>query len=222
MKTAQAREPLTSERVLEAACTVADADGISAVTMRRVAQHLGVEAMSLYHHTANKEALLDGLVDLVFTEVLDAIGSAIPSNGSWQTTLRSRILVARSVMLSHPWAPALIETRTTISLSQIRYVDAAVGVMHDGGLSYNLAHHALHALGSRSYGFVQELGDNGRSPTDLEPMASVIPSLVAMLREVSHDDLDDTLGWCDDQTEFEFGLDILLDGLERLRKEGSQ
>ncbi len=217
MKTAH-REPLTADRVLSAALAVADADGISAVTMRRVAEELGVEAMSLYHHTANKEALLDGLADRVFDEVLSATEQSSPPAESWKSHLRSRVLIARTVMLRHPWAPALIETRTRVSLAQIRYVDASVAIMHAGGLSYDLIHHGLHALGSRAYGFVQELGDSASSPSDLTPMATVIPNLLSMLAEVSHDDGPaNTMGWCDDQTEFEFGLDLLLDGLERLK-----
>jgi AcrR family transcriptional regulator len=204
---------LSRERILDTAAALADAHGIEAVTMRRLADELGVEAMSLYHHTPNKAAILDGLVDLVFTEVAGALQ---PTEGSWVQQLRQRILTARSVLLRHPWAPALIETRTQPGLPMLQYVDAVIGTMHAGGLSYDFIHHAMHALGSRSYGFVQEMSDSGASADDLAPLAPFAPHLVGMLAEVAHDDPESTLGWCDDQTEFEFGLDLLLDGLQRV------
>ena len=97
----------------------------------------------------------------------------------------------------------------------VRYHDGLIGLLHDGGFSYDLVHHALHALGSRALGFSQELFDPGIGADAALPaeLAGDLPSLVAMLDEVAHDDPDSTLGWCDDQTEFEFGLDVLLDGL---------
>ena len=105
-------------------------------------------------------------------------------------------------------------------MNVVRYHDRLVGLLHQGGFSYDLAHHALHALGSRALGFSQELFDPGDGASaDAMPaeLAADLPSLVAMLSEVAHDDADSTLGWCDDQTEFEFGLDLLLDGLDRRR-----
>jgi hypothetical protein len=123
-------------------------------------------------------------------------------------------------LLRHPWAPGLLETRTTTSPAVIRHFDVLVGLMRDGGFSYDLAHHALHALGSRALGFSQELFDPGPgdatapAPAD---MASQFPHLAAMLTEIAHDDPASTLGWCDDQTEFEFGLDLILNGLDGLR-----
>ena len=208
------RAPLTRERVLRTAVELADAHGIDAVTMRRLADELGVEAMSLYHHLPNKEAVLNGVVDLILLEVAGAIEALDAGAGSWKQALRARILASRSVLLRHTWAPALIESRTTFGLPAAKHMDAMVRTMHDGGLSYDLIHHAMHALGSRWYGFVQELGDSSGSDA-LAPFVTEIPSLVAMLVDVSHDDPASTLGWCDDQTEFEFGLDLLLDGLER-------
>jgi AcrR family transcriptional regulator len=212
------RTPLTRDRVLRAALELADAHGIDAVTMRRLAESLGVEGMSLYHHVANKDAILDGLAELVFVEINAAIrpyGDAT-SAVAWKAQLRDRILTARSVLLRHPWAPALIESRPAIGLPQAQYADAVVGTMRAGGLSFDLIHHSMHALGSRMFGFSQEM--NEETDTDLSPMADVLPNLVAMLSEVAHDDPGSTLGWCDDQTEFEFGLDVILDGVERLAR----
>jgi hypothetical protein len=125
-------------------------------------------------------------------------------------------------MLRHRWAPGVLETRTTMSLDIVRYFDGVVGILRAGGFSHDLAHHSLHALGSRVIGFSQELFDPGDAAGDsseemLAAMAAQIPHLVAMLGEVAHDDPGSTLGWCDDQTEFEFGLDVVLDGLERRR-----
>jgi AcrR family transcriptional regulator len=211
--------------VLRAAVAVADQDGIESVTMRRLAELLGAEPMSLYYHVAKKEDVLDGMVDVVVTEINTAVEQfAAPSSANdWKRAMRQRILAARQVLLRHRWAPGLVETRTNTSPAVLRYMDGLLGLMRAGGFSYDFAHHALHALGSRAVGFSQELFDPGGGPVDeaamaaLEPMAEQFPNLVGMLREIAHDYPDSTLGWCDDQTEFEFGLDVILDGLDRLR-----
>ncbi|MET0697718.1 MAG: TetR/AcrR family transcriptional regulator C-terminal domain-containing protein, partial [Acidimicrobiia bacterium] len=136
-----------------------------------------------------------------------------------------RILAAREVLLRHRWASRLIETRTAISPTTMRYFDELLGVLHAGGFSYDLAHHAMHALGSRGLGFTQELfepenadeGDEDMTEAMAE-MADQFPHLTGMMMEVAHDDPDSTLGWCDDQFEFEFGLDLILEGLEATRQ----
>ncbi len=213
------RAPLSPERIALAAVALADEEGIGAVTMRGVAERLSVEAMSLYHHVKNKDALLDGMVDVIIEEITaELVGIEHPPG--WREQLRTRILTARRAMLRHPWAPSVIETRTRINPKLLIYFDAVLGTMVEGGFSYDLAHHAMHALGSRALGFNQELfvPDDSAPPdegTSLSDMADLVPNLVGMLTEVAHDDPDSTLGWCDDQTEFEFGLDLLLDGLER-------
>lgn len=221
--------PLSRERVLRAAVRVADDGGIDSLTMRRLADELGAEAMSLYYHVASKEDLLDGVVDVIAAEINDAVAAvAAPAAGAnWKAAARRRILAAREVFLRHRWAPALFETRATISPQVVRYYDGLVGLMRDGGFSWDQAHHALHALGSRALGFSQELftpdsgAGDGMDPAAAEAMAAQFPHLAAMLADIVHDDPDSTLGWCDDQTEFEFGLDLLLDGLDRLRGKGS-
>ena len=218
------RAPLSEERVLRAAVRIADRDGIGSLTMRNLASELGVEPMSLYYHVDGKEAVLDGVVDVVVGEMNEAarhIGAA-PSGQDWKAAMRRRILAAREVLLRHPWAPHVMETRTTVSPEVLLYYDALLGVMRAGGFSYDLAHHALHALGSRAMGFTQEPFEAGDGDDDdeaaaavFEEMADRLPHLVEMVGEVSHGDADSTLGWCDDQAEFEFGLDLILDGLER-------
>jgi AcrR family transcriptional regulator len=224
--TSAARRPLSRERVMRAAVDLADREGVAAVSMRRIGQELGVEAMSLYNHVAGKDALLDAMVEHVAAEVNAAVAdldSPDPAR-DWQGALRARALAARTVMLRHKWVPSVLETRTTMSLDVVRYFDGVVGILRAGGFSHDLTHHSLHALGSRVLGFTQELFDPGDAAADdaseemLAAMAAEVPHLVEMLSQVAHDDGPDaTLGWCDDQTEFEFGLDVVLDGLERRR-----
>jgi AcrR family transcriptional regulator len=220
-----ARSPLTRERVLLAARARADEEGLDALTMRRLADDLDVEAMSIYHHLPSKDAILDGLMELVFSEIEDEAGGfgADGAAADWKAALRARILAARRVLLRHRWMPAVMETRGVLGPTMARHIDGVVAIMRAGGLSFDLIHHCLHALGSRMYGFTQELAlddDASAAPggEELERMRLFVPHLAEMLEQVVHDDPDSTLGWCDDQTEFEFGLDILLDGFERRRQ----
>ncbi len=222
----ETRIPLSKERVLQAAVGLADRDGIESLTMRNLAHEVGVEAMSLYYHVANKEAILDGVVDVIVGEINEAV-SVIdrPSPADdWKSAMRLRILAARDVMLAHPWAPDVIEQRTNMSPAILLYFEGLLGIFRQGGFPNDLAHHAMHALGSKALGFSQELfkpdnDDGGEAPSEmLEQFAAQLPYLAGMLMEISHDDPDSTLGWCDDQAEFEFGLDLLLDGLDRLHQ----
>ena len=219
------RLPLTRERVLRSAVELADEHGIEALTMRRLGQELGVEAMSLYNHVSNKADLLDGLVDLVAGEIVAAVEAIEPpaSPAEWRMVVRKRILAARGVHLRHRWAPGLLESRTDFPPSLLGYYDSLLGLMLEGGFSLDLAHHAMHALGSRALGFSQELfmsDDKDVDPDEaalmFQQLAGRYPHLTELLKIVAHD-ADSTLGGCDDQFEFEFGLDLLLDGLERLR-----
>jgi AcrR family transcriptional regulator len=220
------RVPLSRERVLQAAVKIADENGIQALTMRRLAEEVGAEAMSLYYHVANKEEVLDGIAEVIGRQINEAVGRInAPSKGAdWKNAVRRRILSAREVLLRHTWAPSVFETRSSMSPEVLLYHDALVGLMRDGGFSNDLCHHALHALGSRAMGFTQELFDPGDAPGGedaaamFEQLADKLPHLAGMLMEVAHDDPDTTLGWCDDQTEFEFGLDVILDGLDRMRE----
>ncbi len=223
MSTQATRLPLSRGRVLTAAMNVADRDGVSAVTMRRVGAELGVEAMSLYRHVPGKEQLLDGLIEQIVTEVNAAIGDRRPDE-DWHVALRRRCVTARQVMVRHRWAPGLIGSRTTIPPDLYLYYEAVLATMIDGGFSYHLAHQAVHALGSMVLGFTQELfspagsGDNADqadAEAELAAMASVVPHIAAMVAAELHDHQEDPLGWCDSQAEFEFTLDLLLDGLAR-------
>lgn len=220
------RIPLTRARVLRAAVELADEHGTSGLTMRKLAEQLGVEAMSLYHHVANKEAVFDGVAEAILEDLEAELGGFNPpaADVHWKDAMRGRILAARRIMIRHPWAPAVFETRTNMSFVLLRYFESLLAIFRHGGFSYDLAHHAMHALGSRSLGFSQEMfnptpGTEAAAGAEtnamLQQAASQIPLLVEMLSEIAHDDTETSIGWCDDQSEFEFALDLLLDGLDR-------
>lgn len=214
------RERLNRERVLRAAVDLADREGIDVLSMRRLGQELGVEAMSLYNHVGGKEDLLDGMVDAILGEIEPA-----PETGSWKTAARNRILSARRTMLRHPWASAVIVSRTQASPVIMRYMDSMAGILRRGGFTVDLLHHGFHALGSRVLGFSQELFDDSSSVSAgdemravmLAQMATQYPNITEIVRQVLHDDATVVGTGCDDQWEFEFALDLLLDGLERLK-----
>jgi AcrR family transcriptional regulator len=214
------RTPLSRERVLRAAVALADDHGIEAVSMRKLAQELGVDPMSLYNHVANKEDLLGGMADLVVGEI-----DLTPSDDAdWKAALRARVLAARATMLRHPWARQVLETRTDSSPIIMRYYDAIAGIFSSGGVSIDLMHHALHTLGSRLLGFTQELFDDSdafdQGPEVIalmaHQMAGEFPNLSEMMLKISHDETTVVGSGCDDQFEFTFALDLILDGLERL------
>jgi AcrR family transcriptional regulator len=212
---AERRTQLTRERVVAAGIGLADRDGIESISMRRLAQELGVEAMSLYTHVRNKDDLLDGMVDAVIGE--------IPTNADgagWKTSLRQMALAARVVVLKHPWAPRPIESRTTPGPATMHYINAVLGVLREGGFTVAQSHHALHILGSRLLGFTQDLFDDSG---DLDPetaaslasgLGATMPFVAEMALAVTH---GGALGRCDDNIEFEFALDFILDGLDRLQ-----
>lgn len=202
---------------------VADTSGLGEVTMRRVAAELGVEAMSLYHHVSGKEDLLDGLVTALVAEIGEV---PTPDGADWRATVRGRCLAAREVMLRHPWAPALLSTRTTVPPAVYFHFEALLAAMVDGGLSYALGHRALHALGSLALGFDRGMFspapagglDEEAAEEEFAALAEALPNLAAMAAAELHAVEDPTLDWCDSQAEFEFTLDLLLDGLERARR----
>jgi AcrR family transcriptional regulator len=222
------RTPLNRERVLEAAVRVADADGVDGLTMRSVGDVLGVEAMALYRHLANKDELLDGVVETVLArmeESAEDVPTTVQPGEDWREVLRARILRARAMMLRHPWAPGLIAARGTPGTATLRWYDGLCAVLFAGGFSDDQVHHALHALGSRALGFHLELfsADAPEDPDEalaaVRSVAQSSPNIARVVAVVAHPD-DGSLGGCDDQVEFEFGLDVLLDGLEARREAG--
>ncbi len=220
------REPLTRDRVLGAALALADEHGVDAVTMRAVGERLGVEGMALYRHVSGKDALLDGLVEVVLAEVTASCDDLPPDDprGDWREALRRRVLRARSTVLRHPWAPALITARGTAGGATLGWFEAVCAILFRAGFSADLVHHALHALGSRVLGFTQELFavdapaalDADAALAEVRELSRTMPHLGRVVASMAHD-ASSTLGWCDDQAEFEFGLDVLLDGLEARR-----
>ncbi|MEU8210864.1 TetR/AcrR family transcriptional regulator C-terminal domain-containing protein [Micromonospora sp. NPDC049044] len=221
------RTPLSRDRVLRAAVALADEAGIESLSMRNLAQDLGVVPMALYKHVANKDELLDGMIDVVVGEI-----GAPEVGADWKPAVRQRILSAREVLQRHPWAPLAIESRNMATPAVLAYLDAVIGTLRAGGFSVDLAHHVMHAMGSRVLGFSQELFDAdrraGRSGrTEPAPPAALPPEVAAMFPHVaeiamaaSHDDASVLGQGCDDQFEFEFALDLLLDGIERLHERG--
>lgn len=215
---AESREPLTKERILRAAVALADEGGVESLSMRRIAQQLGVVPMALYKHVANKDEMLDGMVDVVVGEIDPPLEGA-----DWKTAIRERVLSARRVLLRHPWASRVIESRTTPTPTVIGYMDEMIGILRKGGFSVDLTHHSMHAMGSRALGFSQELfDDTPEDPPEIQAiaaqeMAEAFPYISEMAAAISHDDASVVGQGCDDQFEFEFALDLMLDGLEELR-----
>ncbi|HET6858510.1 MAG TPA: TetR/AcrR family transcriptional regulator [Streptomyces sp.] len=215
------RAPLSKDRVLRAAVALADDIGIDALSMRKLAQELGVVPMALYKHVANKDQLLDGMVDVVVGEIDP------PAPGpDWKSAVRRRILSARRALLSHSWAAQVVQSRARPTPVLLAYMDSVIGMFRTGGFSVDLTHHVMHALGSRMLGFTQELFDAAPSPAP-EAQAAVDPAdagrfpfVTELAMAVAHDKESVVGQGCDDQFEFEFALDLLLDGFERLRRQG--
>ena len=215
-----ARVPLTRDRVFEAAVALADEHGIEELSMRKLGQELGVEAMSLYHHVANKEAIPDGMIDAIVSQI-----PLTPDGGDWKSAMRNQVLAARTTMSRHPWAPGVIETRQNFSAPMMKYMDSVGGIMRRGGFSLDLMHHAMHALGSRVLGFSQEFFDEEEameaSPeiqvVMLQQMTAEYPNISAIVEAITHQEETVIGSGCDDDVEFVFALDLLLDGLERVR-----
>ena len=208
------RPPLTRELVLRCAAGLADEGGLGALTMRSLAQALGVKPMSLYHHVANKEEILDGLVDLVFAEV------ELPSDGPWREEMEHRAASLRSALGRHPWSVGLLETRTSPGAATLQHHNAVLRVLRKAGFSIEGAGHAYALLDSYIYGFaLQEaglpVGTPDSDPEVVEAMArSFAPSELPYLAETAmYRVMQPGYAFGD---EFGFGLGIILDGLEGL------
>ncbi|WP_433250533.1 TetR/AcrR family transcriptional regulator C-terminal domain-containing protein [Streptosporangium sp. CA-135522] len=176
---------------------------------------------ALYKHVANKEELLDGMVDVVVGEIDPPVHGA-----DWKGAVRQRILSARRVLLRHLWMPRAIEARSNPTPAVLEYMDSMIGMFRAGGFSVDLTHHVMHAMGSRMLGFTQELFDDSQA-SDLDVQADVLrelagryPHIAEMATAAAHDEESIVGRGCDDQFEFEFALDLLLDGFERLRQQG--
>jgi AcrR family transcriptional regulator len=210
------RIPLSKERVLRAAVEFADAHGIEALSMRRLAKELGVEAMSLYNHVANKDEILGGIVEIVASEV------EVPSDpANWKTSIRQSAISAHDAFIRHRWSCSLMTSTPSVVPSRMRWMEGVLATLREAGFSPNLTHHAYHALDSHITGFTlwqvsfpfdtrEELLDLAEDFLKLIP-ADEYPYVIEHAQEhLAEPDPDEP-------NEFEFGLDLILDGLERLR-----
>jgi len=207
------RTPLTRQRVLLTATELADESGIDPLTIRKLATRLGVKPMSIYHHVANKDEILDGMVDAVFGEI-----DLPPEHANWRFAMRVSALSARSVLARHPWAAAMMESRTSPGPNTLEHHDAVLGCFRRGGFSLPLTAHAAALVDSYIYGFaLQEANLPFRTPDELADIVEAIvesipadeyPNLIEFTTEHA---LQPGYNFAD---EFEFGLDLILDGLE--------
>ena len=218
---AKPKVPLSRERALVAAVALADREGIGALTMRKLADELGVEAMSLYHHVANKEEILDGMVDMVFAEI------DLPRcDVGWKAAMRERGRSVRAALNRHPWSISIMESRTAPGPATLRHHDAVIGCCRAAGFSLSMTAHAFSMIDSYIYGFVmQEVNlpfDNG---DDLHDLADSMEPLFAagnyphFIKFVTGHALQPGYAYGD---EFDFGLDLILEGLEAAARKNSR
>ncbi|MFD0560038.1 TetR family transcriptional regulator [Stackebrandtia endophytica] len=206
------RDALSKEKVLRTAVAMADESGTGAPSMRKLADRLGVEAMSLYHHFRNKDMIIDGMVDMVFGEI------ELPNDEEWLPAMRRRATSIRDTLQRHPWAISLMDSRAHPGPATLRHHNAVIGCLRAGGFSIAGAAHALSLLDSYVYGFV--LQQLGLPFTETEGFAEVADSMLQDLSTVEYPHLVEMIG---DRTasgyrytdEFGIGLDLILDGLDR-------
>ena len=207
------RPPLTRDRVLDAAIDLADAEGLGAVSMRRLGQALGVEAMSLYKHVADKDAILDGMAGRISARFEPPV-----LDDDWRGSLRRSLIGAHAVLLEHPWASALLESRLDPGPERLAYLDAVLAVLRGAGFSMPLIAQAFMALDAHLYGFTLQIQS---FPFDAETGPDVAAAMVEHLPPDRYPNLIDmgrmvAAGPKAMPVDYEFGLDLLLDGLERL------
>jgi AcrR family transcriptional regulator len=209
------RTPLTRQRVLHAAVALADRNGVGSLSMRKLAQELGVEAMSLYHHVAKKDDVLDGIVDIVFSEI------DLPEDGDWKAAMRERAISAREALRRHPWAIGLMESRSSPGPATLRDYDAVLRVLRTAGFTVEMAAHAFSLLDSYIYGFaLQETSLPFETSEELVDVAqTILESLPAdeypYLTEMVEHALQPGYAFA---AEYEVGLDLILDGIARARE----
>ena len=216
----RARVPLTRERVLRAALDLADRGGLDALTMRGLGHELDVEAMSLYNHVAGKEDILDGLVDIVFSEI------ELPCDGGdWKDAMRRRAISAREALARHRWAVGLMESRLRAGPVNLGHHNSVLRCLREAGFSVAMAAHAYSALDSYIYGFALQ---QANLPFDTGEQAAAVAETILgenpanaypYLAEIAIEHVMQP-GYSY-AAEFEFGLDLLLDGLEASRSAAS-
>ena len=217
------RSPVTRDRVLTAAVAIADADGLAALTMRSLAAALEVKPMSLYHHVRNKEEILDGIVDAVFAEVY--VPQPEKGRTDWRAEVRERSVSMRAALNRHPWALALMESRTLPGPATLRHHDAMLGTLRAGGLSLPLTAHAYAVVDAFVYGFaLQEASLPLDDTTDMPELAEEVlggmdPTEFPHLAEFVAGHA--TKPGYSFAASFDVGLDLVLDGLVRASSSGT-
>ena len=210
---------LSREGIVAAAVALADREGLDGMSMRRLAQQLGADPMSIYYHLKDKNALVEAMADAVVAEIAPV--PPVPGE-PWTDRLRAIIMAARHAMLRHPWAAGLLAGRPAPTPATIDHVERVLAALREGGCSVALSHHALHLLGSRLLGFSQDLFDDSPAVRPAPEVAAAQaaawatshPHVAELAGAVTH---EGALGGCDDDAEFAFALDVLLEGLERRR-----
>ncbi|MGC3956283.1 MAG: TetR/AcrR family transcriptional regulator C-terminal domain-containing protein [Propionicimonas sp.] len=217
--TERGRERLDHTKVVKAAIGFADAEGLDALSMRALAARLGVVPMALYKHVADKEDLIGAMIDAIVT------GYPTPSEPDWRGRVRSRVLAARSAWVVHPWLGGAIAASTRRTETVLAHMNAVAGDFIDGGVSADLTHYAMHALGTRIWGFSTEAFDDPDAPSPQDAdhpeiaayLAARFPHVVAIAMDAARRNPEAS---CDRQAEFEFTLELLLDSFERLHEAG--
>ena len=212
--TDEPRVPLSRDRVLRAAIDLADQAGIESLSMRKLGQALGVEAMSLYNHVANKDDILNGIVEIVESDI------ELPTPGAeWKAALRKTAVSAHDVFERHPWAAGLALAATGARPVRWRYMNTVLGCLREAGFSAGMTDHAYHALESHVAGFTMWSSQLTIDPETLPDLAAAfireLPEDLPYLVEHVHQHLKEQD--LDDEGTFAFGLDLILDGLERIR-----
>lgn len=207
------REPVGLDRVLRGAIELADEGGIETLSMRRLAHHVGLETMSLYHYVRNKDELLGSMLDLVFAAM------ALPADGpDWRSDIRAAAISARDELIRHPWACSLLASPTGLRTARVEWMDAFLGRLRRAGFSPEMTHHAYHAIDSHIVGFTLWVLPYLALIDDPDAAAAVLQTLpldrLPYLAEHLEEHAADRPG---DLSEFEFGLDLLLEGLDRRR-----
>ena len=208
------RKPLSRERILAAALEVVDEQGIEALSMRKLGQSLGYEAMSLYNHVANKDDLLDGILDLVLAEMEP------PAPDGGLPAIRASALSAHEALKRHPWAATMLMSAARIRPARIQYMEALLASLRNTGLSAQTTYHAYHVLDAHIIGFSLWASTHGKMPDNIEDVRAWFDEMIPVatlphLHEHGLQHLDD--GPHHDVSAFEFALDLLLGGFERLR-----
>ncbi len=208
-----AKTPLTRDRALAAAMALADNNGLSAVTMRRLAKELNVEAMSVYHHIPNKEALLDGMVDRVYSEV-----SKPEPGDEWRSAMQDRAKSLRDALVRHPWAVGLLDSRTSPGPETLKHLDANIGCLRENGFSWEMTAHAYSVIDAYVFGFaIQQVQMPFESGEETQALAAdMVAAMEDAYPQLSAFALSHVMkpGY-DYASEFDYGLELILSGLEQ-------